>query len=159
MTHKAKNSHKSHKMYCTFFVQGLFLGIEACKVQEVIQASSMTHVPLVHPSWRGLIQWRHKLLMAMDLRSRFELGQHEDETPLGLVVQAQNDLFFLIIDGIGDIVTLDSKHLAPIRDDLSQPLALLIQGMHYMDGKELLIVDLKEILDVNPLLYHEATLH
>jgi hypothetical protein len=43
---------------CTFYVEGLLLGVEVEKVQEVIRFQEMTPVPLAPPLIGGLINLR-----------------------------------------------------------------------------------------------------
>ena len=46
------------KQFCTFFVNGLFFGVEVLKVQEVIRYQDMTRVPLAPTMIQGLINLR-----------------------------------------------------------------------------------------------------
>ena len=41
------------KQFCTFFLNGLFFGVEVLKVQEVIRYQEMTRVPLAPRMIRG----------------------------------------------------------------------------------------------------------
>ena len=49
-------SHEHRDQFCTFYVDGLFFGVEVQKVQEVIRYQEMTRVPLAPPVIRGLHQ-------------------------------------------------------------------------------------------------------
>ena len=61
------------KQFCTFFVNGLFFGVEVLKVQEVIRFQDMTRVPLASATIQGLINLRGQIVTAIDLRHRLEL--------------------------------------------------------------------------------------
>ena len=65
------------KQFCTFFVNGLFFGVEVLKVQEVIRYQEMTRVPLAPAMIEGLINLRGQIVTAIDLRRRLDLSPRD----------------------------------------------------------------------------------
>ena len=59
--------------FCTFFLDGMFFGVEVLKVQEVLRYQEMTQVPLAPPVVSGLINLRGQIVTAIDLRRRLNL--------------------------------------------------------------------------------------
>ena len=53
--------------YCTFWVGDLFIGIEVSRVQEVLNHSSITPVPLAPSHVKGLINLRGNIVTAIDM--------------------------------------------------------------------------------------------
>jgi purine-binding chemotaxis protein CheW len=47
-----------NKQFATFFLNGLFFGVEVLKVQEVIRYQEMTRVPIAPAMIQGLINLR-----------------------------------------------------------------------------------------------------
>ena len=60
----------TEQQFCTFFLDGLFFGVEVHKVQEVIRYQGMTAVPLAPAVIGGLINLRGQIVTAIDLRQR-----------------------------------------------------------------------------------------
>lgn len=76
------------RQFCTFHLDSLFLGIEVLRVQEVIRAQPMTHVPLAPPAVKGLINLRGQIVTAIDLRDRFGLPPlPSEQAPMNVVVR------------------------------------------------------------------------
>ncbi|HEY1190289.1 MAG TPA: chemotaxis protein CheW, partial [Gemmata sp.] len=93
--------------FCTFSLAGYFFGVEVLKVREVTRAQPMTRVPLAHPVVRGLINLRGQIVTALDLRRRLELPERPaDQEPVNVVLSTDDGAVSLLVDEIGDILTL-----------------------------------------------------
>ena len=78
--------HDGH--FCTFFVHGLFFGVEVSRVQEVIRYQRLTRVPLTSSIIAGLMNLRGQIVTAIDLRTRLGLPAREgEELPLNVVIR------------------------------------------------------------------------
>ena len=51
--------------YCTFRVDGLWLGVDVLEVQEVIRHRTPTRVPAAPPAIRGLINLRGQIVTVL----------------------------------------------------------------------------------------------
>src|SRR5436305_686636 len=60
--------------FCTFYLDGLLLGVELKSVQDVIRSLDVTRVPLAPGVVSGLINLRGQIVTAVDLRRRLELA-------------------------------------------------------------------------------------
>ena len=52
--------------FCTFYVDGLFFGVDVLRVQEVIRFQEMTRVPLASSVVSGLINLRGQIVTVID---------------------------------------------------------------------------------------------
>jgi purine-binding chemotaxis protein CheW len=128
--------------YCTFYVGGLYFGLDVLKVQEVIRYQEMTRVPLAHPVVRGLINLRGQIVTAIDLRRRLELTDRPtDRLPVNVVVQTDDGAVSLLVDEIGDVLTVPEKLFERPPDTLKGPARELIRGAYKLEDKLLLILD------------------
>ena len=76
--------------YATFFVDGLFFGIDVLQVQEVLRYQEMTRVPLAPAVIEGLINLRGQIVTAVDMRRRLKLPPRADgQTPMNTVVRTE----------------------------------------------------------------------
>src|SRR3954454_49954 len=93
--------------YCTFYLDGSYFGLDVLKVQEIIRYQEMTRVPLAPPVVRGLINLRGQIVTALDLRRRLELPDRPPEQfPVNVVVQTVEGAVSLLVDEIGDVLSV-----------------------------------------------------
>ncbi|MEH2436384.1 MAG: chemotaxis protein CheW [Nostoc sp.] len=75
----------AEQQICTFFLKGVYFGIDVQHVQEVIRPQAMTRVPLAPPDICGLINLRGQIITVIDLQRRLEMSepQTQSTTKLG----------------------------------------------------------------------------
>jgi purine-binding chemotaxis protein CheW len=130
------------KQFSTFFVDGLFFGVEVEKVQEVIRYQEMTRVPLAPSVVRGLINLRGHIVTAVDLRRRLEL--HERPTgqlPMNVVVRSEDGAVSLLVDEIGDVLEVDEETFEGPPETLSQRARELIPGVYKLKDRLMHMLD------------------
>src|SRR6185436_963350 len=94
----------STQQYCTFFLDGLFFGVEVQHVQEVIRYQEMTRVPLAARVVSGLINLRGQIVTAIDLRRRLALPELPGgKLPMNIVVRTEDGIVSLLADEVGDV--------------------------------------------------------
>ncbi|HWD21178.1 MAG TPA: chemotaxis protein CheW [Verrucomicrobiae bacterium] len=130
------------KQFCTFFLNGLFFGVEVLKVQEVIRYQEMTPVPLAPGMIRGLINLRGQIVTAVDLRNRLELPARDaGQLPMNVVVRSEDGAVSLLVDEIGDVLEIaDDAYEAP-PETLRGTARDLVEGVYQLQERLLLILD------------------
>jgi purine-binding chemotaxis protein CheW len=130
------------RQFCTFFLGHLFFGVEVNRVQEVIRYQPITPVPLAPAAVHGLINLRGQIVTAIDLRRLLELeALADDHTPMNIVVHAQQDTFSLLVDRIGDVLTVTEDNFERSPDTLTGIGRELIQGAYKLPESLLLVLD------------------
>jgi purine-binding chemotaxis protein CheW len=130
------------KQYCTFFLNGLFLGVEVLKVQEVIRYQEMTRVPLAPTMIQGLINLRGQIVTAIDLRRRLELPPRPDgQLPMNVVVRSADGAVSLLVDEIGDVVEMQDEAYERPPETLKGVVRELVTGVYKLKERLLLILD------------------
>ena len=133
--------HGEHQ-FCTFFLNDLCFGLEVMRVQEIIRHQEMTRVPLAPPVVRGLINLRGQIVTALDLRRRLELPDRPPEQlPVNVVVQTADGAVSLLVDEIGDVLSVREQDFERPPETLRGPARELIRGAYKLDGRLLLILD------------------
>ncbi len=136
--------------YCTFFVRGLFLGLEVTCIQEVIRAQPLTVVPLTPSVIAGLMNLRGQIVTAIDLRHRLGMPAREpDERPLNVVVRTSDGPISLLVDEIGDVIEVDAETFERPPDTLSDEARELIRGAYKLKGRLLLVLDPARTIDAD----------
>lgn len=138
--------HASHQ-YATFFVNDLFFGIEVLHVQEVLRYQEMTKVPLSPQVIEGLINLRGQIVTAIDMRRRLKLAPRESsETPMNMVVRSEDGAVSLLVDEIGDVLSVRRDDYEHAPENTSRELREMITGVYKLEGKLLLVLDTERVL-------------
>jgi purine-binding chemotaxis protein CheW len=134
---------------CTFYLDGLFFGVEVQKVQEVIRYQEMTRVPLASPVVRGLINLRGQIVTAIDLRRRLELSERPaGQRPMNVVVRADDGPISLLVDEIGEVVEVEEKAFEDPPRTLQGVARELIRGAYKLEDRLLLVLDTEQSITV-----------
>ncbi len=129
------------QQFCTFFLDGYLFGVPVPQVQEVIRFHEMTRVPLSPEVVEGMINLRGQIVVAIDLRRRFGMGDRPDsELPVNVVVRADGGPVSLLVDDIGDVLEVDeaSFEFPPQTMKVAREL---VRGVYKLPERLLLVLD------------------
>ena len=136
--------------YSTFFVGGLFFGIDVLQVQEVLRYQEMTRVPLAPPVVEGLINLRGQIVTAIDMRRRLKQPPRtEGETPMNMVIRTEEGALSLLVDEIGDVIEVGPDTYEPTPENVDPVVRQLLCGVHKLDGRLLLLLDTGKAVDLS----------
>ena len=139
----------SEQQYCTFYLDGLFFGVEVRKVQEVIRYQEMTRVPLAPPVIKGLINLRGQIVTALDLRRRLELSQRpDDQLPMNVVVRTDEGAVSLLVDEIGDVLDVADETFERPPETIDGVARELVRGVYKLRERLLLILDTEKTVQL-----------
>ena len=128
--------------FCTFHVDGFFMGIEARFVQEVLRQQPITHVPLVGNEVSGLVNLRGQIVTAVDLRARLGLKPIESiAKAMHVVIKTDDGPVSLLVDDIGDVLDATDDSFEPPLDTITGVMREVITGVYKLEGKLLLALD------------------
>jgi len=137
------------RQLCTFFLEGLFFGVEVEKVQEVIRYQEMTRVPLAPAVIAGLINLRGQIVTAIDLRHQLGLSARKsEELPMNVVIRRDDGPISLLVDEIGDVVEVDEQLFEHPPDTLDGQGREFIRGVYKLKEQLLLLLDSDKAMSV-----------
>jgi purine-binding chemotaxis protein CheW len=135
--------------FCTFYVSGLFLGVEVTLVQEVIRYQQLTHVPLASDVIGGLMNLRGQIVTAIDLRRRLGMPPRDPgQLPINVVVRASEGAVSLLVDQIGDVIEVEESAFERPPPTLGGEARELIRGAYKLEGGLLLVLDTARALQL-----------
>jgi len=136
--------------YCTFYLDGLFFGVEVQQVQEVIRYQELTRVPLASRVISGLMNLRGQIVTAIDLRRRLGLSERTGDTlPMNVVVRTDDGAASLLVDEIGDVQEVDQGDFEPVPDTLCGEICSLIRGAYKLPDRVLLALDTAKVVNLD----------
>ncbi len=99
-------------MYVTATIGGQLFGLPVARVQDVFVPERMTPVPLAAAEVAGLINLRGRIVTMLEMRRRLGLpdGDHRP-TPMAIGVEWRGESYGLLIDEIGEVLTLPAARL------------------------------------------------
>jgi purine-binding chemotaxis protein CheW len=138
----------SEREYVTFRIGEQTFGVCVSEIHDVFRPSNMTPVPLASGEIAGVLNLRGRIVTAIDARSRLGLGRRNrsEVATLAIGVERNGESFGLIIDEIGDVIRLNDDNLEENPVNLDAIWAGVSRGVHRLDGRLLVIMDIDRML-------------
>ena len=135
------------KQFATFWVDGLYFGVEVNQVQEVIRHQAMTRVPLAPPVVSGLINLRGHIVTALDLRKRLGLRERaQGQLPTNVVIRTADEPVSVLVDEIGDVVEAEEGTFELPPDTLDNKAQGMICGVHKLKDRLMHVLEAESVL-------------
>lgn len=148
VTNSADASGGNTSQFVTLTVEGQLFGIPVLSVQDVLAKQTIANVPLAHPVVAGLINLRGRIVTAIDLRRRMGLEDRpEGADSMNVVVEHGKELYSLIIDSIGDVLTVPHDKFERNLATLDPLWRSFSDGIYRLDGGLLVILDIGRLLE------------
>ncbi len=117
-------------IWATFHLAGELFAVPVEHVQEVMMPQPLTPVPLAPAHVVGLINLRGHIVPAVDLRARMRVRPDPGNTPGGVVViRSGGELVGLLVDAIGDVLTLPAATWRSTPDTLNAQHRVFVFGI------------------------------
>ena len=133
--------------YVTVTVADQMFGLPIDRVHDVFIASSLTAVPLAPREIVGLLNLRGRVVTAVCLRRRLGLPDREDGArEMAVGIDHQGESYGLMVDAVGEVLKLAPDTYEPVPVHMDGRWAALAQGVHRLDGKILIVLDVDAVL-------------
>ena len=134
--------------YVTAEIGGELIGMPILRVQEVFIPEGPTRVPLAPPEIAGVLNLRGRIVTLVDMRRRLGLSGGSDKSSLAIGVELRGESYGLLIDAIGEVLKLDEDAREPNPVNLDPRLARVSTGIHRLNDRLLLVLDVDRVLDI-----------
>ncbi|HEX4460927.1 MAG TPA: chemotaxis protein CheW [Polyangia bacterium] len=148
------------RQFTTFYLRGLYFGIDVAHVREVIRCLPLTRVPTAPPVVLGLVNLRGQIVTTLDLRRRLLLDSENapPPSPIHVIVETSEPgegIVSLRVDEIGDVIEVDEALFELPPATLHGIGRELIRGCYKLPDRLLLILDIERTVgawadDVTP---------
>jgi len=136
----------SERSYFTVFVNKEIFGLPVEHTHTIFRITSVTPVPKGTSDIAGLVNLRGKIVTAVSLRRRLRMpsdAKVDDALAIGIEHKGEN--FALIVDEVGDVLSLAKSQQIPIPAHFDPERSRLTGGL-YRVGKLLI-----PVLDIDAL--------
>ena len=125
--------------FVTVRLGGQLLGIDVQRVHDVLKLGQLTRVPRAPAVVAGVMNLRGRIVTAIDARRCLDLPDRDVGAPaMCLVVEQDGQPYALIVDGVGDVVTVAGDRYEASPTTLAPAWRAVSDGVYRMD--ELMIV-------------------
>jgi len=133
--------------FVTIAIAGQSFGIPVLQVQDVLRPQKITPIPLAPPAVAGSLNLRGRIVTALDVRRRLGLPAYEADTRrMSTVVEFGGDLYSLIVDEVGEVMSLadaDFERNPPTLDTLWRDISA---GVYRLEDQLLVVLDVARLL-------------
>lgn len=135
--------------FLTINIGDQIFGIPILQVQDVLGEQRVTKVPLAPPAIAGSLNLRGRIVTAIDVRTCLGLAEKEktDEQIMSVVVENQGELYSLIIDRVGDVLSLSSSNFEQSPATLDPKWKSVSQGIYRLQNQLLVVLDVPRLLE------------
>lgn len=137
---------------CSVRLAETWFGVPITHILEIIGAARPQPVPLAPEYVGGLVHYRGDVLTTVSLRKLLDLPPKEGAQAI-LVLESEGGCFGLLVDAVGEVLTVSSADYEPNPSILDQRRKALFAGAYKLKEKLLVMLD-PERLD--PLLLSQA---
>lgn len=134
--------------FVTMRVCGQLVGLPILSVQDILSLQKLTTIPLAPPEVAGSLNLRGRIVTAIDMRQRLALDKRPDDEPsMNVVVEHHGELYSLIIDAIGDVLSLPDDRFERVPPTLDPIWRSISTGVFRLDDEILVVLECASILD------------
>lgn len=130
----------------TFWLGDQLFGIPVLQVQDVLNEQKIYSVPLAPPDVAGGINLRGRIVTAIDLRCRLALPAKEPTRCMNVVVEFEDDLYSLLVDSSGDVMSLPSSRFESNPPTLETRWKRVSSGIFRLESQLLVVLDVPSLL-------------
>ncbi len=146
---KVENAHQTSKTleYLTILIDDQKFGIPVLQIQDVLREQKVTRIPLASPEVAGSLNLRGRIVTAIDVRKRLNVKIDPSKRSMSVVVEYNQELYSLIIDKVGDVLTLNQDRIEKNPGTLDSKWRDISDGVCQLDSELLIIMDVPRLLD------------
>jgi purine-binding chemotaxis protein CheW len=135
--------------FVTMRIGGQLFGISVMAVQDVIRKQRVTAVPHSAAIVAGVLNLRGRIVTAIDMRCRLGLETYpEPDKIMKVVVEYQHELFALMVDAVGDVLTLSLSQIERSPANLNESWKQVSAGVYKLEKELLVVLDIANVVQI-----------
>ncbi len=138
-----------HRDYVTMSIADQMFGIPVLTVQDVLGTQAITRVPLAPPEVAGSLNLRGRIVTAIDVRPRLGMAKRDEgKKPMSVVVEHDGELYSLLVNSVGEVLSLDTKDYQRNPPTLNPRLREFSDGIYRLNGSLLVVLSVASLLNL-----------
>ena len=138
--------------FLTIHINDQLFGIPVLQVQDVLGEQKLARIPLASPEVAGALNLRGRIVTAIDVKKKLGLiPDHEDsfeknQKSMSVVIEHEHELYSLIIDKVGYVLSLNDKDYEPSPATLDPVWRDVSDGIYRLNERLLVVLDVSKLL-------------
>lgn len=146
-TGKAVSTGKTRE-FLTIYINNQMFGIPILQVQDVLGQLTVAKIPLAPPSIAGALNLRGRIVTAINVRECLGLAPLQSgKDIMSVVVENDGELYSLIIDQVGDVLSLSDEDYENTPATLDPAWRSVSLGIYRLEQKLLVVLDVPKLLN------------
>lgn len=135
------------KQFVSIMIGKQLFGIPVLQVHDILGPQRITRIPLSPKEVAGSLNLRGRIVTAIDIRSRLNMPpREEDEEGMSVVVEDQGELYSLMVDSVGEVLSLDAANFEQHPSTLEENIREVSTGIYRLDDSLLVVFDVPSLL-------------
>ena len=135
--------------YVTVTIDHHLFGLPIFRVQDVFVPDRLTRVPLAPPEIAGILNLRGRVVTAVDMRARLDLGARPPGTPaMAIGIDLRGESYGLLVDTVGEVMALRDSACEAKPANLDPRLSRVAAGIYRLEGQLMVVLDVDRVLDI-----------
>jgi purine-binding chemotaxis protein CheW len=135
--------------YVTVTIGDHLFGLPIFRVQDVFVPDRLTRVPLAAPEVAGVLNLRGRVVTALDMRARLELGTRAPDAPvMAIGIELKGESYGLLVDAVGEVMALANSACEAKPANLDPRLSRVAAGIYRLEGELMVVLDVDRVLDI-----------
>jgi purine-binding chemotaxis protein CheW len=135
--------------YVTVTIGDHLFGLPIFRVQDVFVPDRLTRVPLAPPEVAGILNLRGRVVTAIDMRRRLDLGTRLEGQPLMAIgIECRAESYGLLVDSVGEVMALRNDACEAKPANLDPRLNRVAAGIYRLEGQLMVVLDVDRVLDI-----------
>lgn len=136
--------------FVTMRIGEQLFGISVMAVQDVLRKQRITKVPLAPNIVFGLLNIRGRIVTAISMHRRLGVtppASGASNHQMNVVVEYGGELFSLMVDTVGDVMSLPLNRLERVPANMDGGWRELASGVYKLESELLVILDVDRIIN------------
>lgn len=132
-----------------FKLGGEEFAVDIMNVQEIIRMPDITQIPQSPFFVEGVVNIRGRVIVVVNLAKRLSLDTLvQDENSRIVIIELENTIVGMIVESVSEVLSIPLSSMKPAPEMLlSKISADYLEGVGMLDGRLLILMDLKNVLD------------
>ena len=133
--------------FLIILIGGQMFGIPVLQVQDVLRQQKVTKVPLAPPEVAGALNLRGRIVTAINVRRRLGMPDLDPSVKtMSVVVEHEGELYSLIIDEVGDVLSLLNSDFEPVPATMDPIWREIATGIFRLEDRLMVVADVSQLL-------------
>jgi len=146
--------------YLTYTLAGEVFALDITKVREVLDFTTVTHVPSMPDFMMGVINLRGSVVPVVDLRAKFHMPREEKTVNTcviitEVVIDGETAVLGALADSVQEVVDLDRHQIEPAPRIGTKLHTDFIRGMRKHGDRFLILLDIDKVFSADDLILTE----